>query len=321
MRLGSDIDPVNPLSNPLVSSSGSGQAAGGAELRYSEYKIIRRNGSVALFEPQKITVAVTKAFIAVNGNTEAASARMREQVKVITTSVVNALLRHKPSGGTFHIEDVQDQVELALMRSGVQDVARAYVLYREKRASERAAAKQPELPMGAPHLNVTVDGAKRPLDVVALSALIESACEGLTEFVNPKLILDGTLRDLYDGVPQTEVFKAATMTARAMIERDPAYNKVTARLLMHTIRREILGEEVTQAQMGSRYPEYFPKFSTRKWRFTICANSAKRCVLSAMRSSRISVCRHFTIAISCTSTKSALNCRKRFTCVWRWAWR
>jgi ribonucleoside-diphosphate reductase alpha chain len=263
MRLGSDIDPVNPLSNPLVSSSGSGQAAGGAELRYSEYKIIRRNGSVALFEPQKITVAVTKAFIAVNGNTEAASARMREQVKVITTSVVNALLRHKPSGGTFHIEDVQDQVELALMRSGVQDVARAYVLYREKRASERAAAKQPELPMGAPHLNVTVDGAKRPLDVVALSALIESACEGLTEFVNPKLILDGTLRDLYDGVPQTEVFKAATMTARAMIERDPAYNKVTARLLMHTIRREILGEEVTQAQMGSRYPEYFPKFIKR----------------------------------------------------------
>jgi ribonucleoside-diphosphate reductase alpha chain len=263
MRLGSDIDPVNPafpkqsnFANPLMTSSNNDST----ESRYSEYKIIRRNGSVALFEPTKITVAVTKAFIAVNGNQEAASARMREQVQVITQSVVNALIRHKPSGGTFHIEDVQDQVELALMRSGVHDVARSYVLYREKRAAERAAAKQPELPMGAPSLNVTVDGVQRPLDVVALAALIESACDGLGQYVNSKIILDGTLRDLYNGVPIDEVYKAATMTARAMIERDPAYNKVTSRLLMHSIRREILGEEVTQAEMGSKYAEYFPKF-------------------------------------------------------------
>lgn len=263
MRLGSDIDPVNPafskqsnFANPLMTSSNTDST----ESRYSEYKIIRRNGSVALFEPTKITVAVTKAFIAVNGNQEAASARMREQVQVITQSVVNALIRHKPSGGTFHIEDVQDQVELALMRSGVHDVARSYVLYREKRAAERAAAKQPELPMGAPSINVTIDGVQRPLDVVALAALIESACDGLGSYVNSKAILDGTLRDLYNGVPIDEVYKAATMTARAMIERDPAYNKVTSRLLMHSIRREILGEEVTQAEMGRKYAEYFPKF-------------------------------------------------------------
>jgi ribonucleoside-diphosphate reductase alpha chain len=257
MRLGSDIDPVNPLANPLMKSSSNDSTT---ESRYADYKIIRRNGSVASFEPQKITVAVTKAFIAVNGAHEAASARMREQVQSVTTAVVNALLRHKPSGGTFHIEDVQDQVELALMRGGVHDVARSYVLYRDKRAAERAAAKQPELPMGAPSLNVTVNGNKRPLDIVALSALIESTCEGLGEAVNAKGILDGTLRDLYDGVPIDEVYKAATMTARAMIERDPAYNKVTSRFLMHSIRREILGEEVTQAQMGARYAEYFPQF-------------------------------------------------------------
>ena len=260
MRLGSDIDPVNPLANPLMTSNSNPNSSGGSESRYADYKIIRRNGAVASFEPQKIAVAVTKAFIAVNGSHEAASARMRDQVHQVTTAVVNALLRHKPSGGTFHIEEVQDQVELALMRGGVHEVARSYVLYREKRAQERAAAKQPELPIGAPSLSVTIDGAKRPLDVVALSSLIESACEGLGDAVNAKAILDGTLRDLYDGVPQEEVFKAATMTARAMIERDPAYNKVTSRLLMHSIRRESLGEEVTQAQMGARYTEYFPGY-------------------------------------------------------------
>ncbi|MCA3086514.1 MAG: ribonucleoside-diphosphate reductase subunit alpha, partial [Rhodocyclaceae bacterium] len=260
MRLGSDIDPVNPLANPLMTSSGNPNSTGINESRYTDYKIIRRNGAVASFEPQKIAVAVTKAFIAVNGSHEAASARMRDQVHLVTTAVVNALLRHKPSGGTFHIEEVQDQVELALMRGGVHEVARSYVLYREKRAQERAAAKQPELPMGAPSINVTINGTRRLLDVVALASLIESACEDLGDAVNAKGILDGTLRDLYDGVPQEEVFKAATMTARAMIERDPAYNKVTSRLLMHTIRREILGEEVTQAQMGTRYAEYFPGF-------------------------------------------------------------
>ncbi len=259
MRLGTDIDPVNPLVNPKLSTGNTDSV----ESRYMDYKIIRRNGAVASFEPQKIAVAVTKAFIAVNGSQEAASARMRDQVQQTTSAVVHALLRHKPSGGTFHIEDVQDQVELALMRGGAHEVARSYVLYREKRNSERAAekaAKSQDTLAGVAIINVTVAGKKRPLDVAALTALIESACEGLGNFVNPKLIFDGTLRDLYDGVPIDEVFKAATMTSRAMIERDPAYNKVTSRLLMHSIRREILGEEVSQADMATRYAEYFPQY-------------------------------------------------------------
>ena len=101
---------------------------------YSEYKVIRRNGAVVGFEPGKIAVAMTKAFLAVNGSQGAASARIRELVAGLTESVVGALIRRQPQGGTFHIEDIQDQVELALMRSGEHDVARAYVLYREERA-------------------------------------------------------------------------------------------------------------------------------------------------------------------------------------------
>ncbi len=264
MRVASDLNPANtafPLSaNPAASSTN-------AESRYADYKIIRRNGSVAPFQPDKIAIALTKAFLAVNGGHEAASARMRDMVQQLTAAVVNALLRHKPSGGTFHIEEVQDQVELALMRGGAHEVARSYVLYREKRtqerAEERAKAATLETASDDIGINVTVNGGHRPLDVAALSALIESACEGLGEFVNPKQILDATLRDLYDGVPLEEVFKAATMAARALIEKDPAYTKVSSRLLMHSIRKEILGEEVMPSEMAVRYQDYFPNFIKR----------------------------------------------------------
>src|SRR5512141_2552705 len=116
-----------------------------AQSRYSEYKIIRRNGAVVGFEPSKISIAMTKAFIAVNGGQGAASARVRELVAKLTETVVAALLRRQPNGGTFHIEDIQDQAELALMRSGEHEVARAYVLYREQRAQERAKQREGQL--------------------------------------------------------------------------------------------------------------------------------------------------------------------------------
>jgi ribonucleoside-diphosphate reductase alpha chain len=109
----------------------------------SHYQIIRRNGAVVPFEPAKIAVAMMKAFLAVHGTQGAVSASVREVVEELTHSVVRALLRSRPHGGTFHIEDVQDQVELGLMRGGHHEVARAYVLYREQRAQERHRAAQP----------------------------------------------------------------------------------------------------------------------------------------------------------------------------------
>ncbi|SEP25446.1 ribonucleoside-diphosphate reductase subunit alpha [Nitrosovibrio sp. Nv6] len=232
--------------------------------RYSQYKIIRRNGSVAAFEPAKISIAMTKAFIAVNGGQGVASARVREVVARLTDDVVNALIRRQPSGGTFHIEDIQDQVELALMRSGEHDVARAYVLYREDRARKRAKQKEMgvvEAP--ASILNVLENGRKAPLDTARLLTLIESSCEGLGEAVNAALILKATLKDLYDGVPMEEVRKSAILSARALIEKEPAYSYVTARLLLHTIRFEVLGEEILQQEMAERYAEYFPDFIKR----------------------------------------------------------
>ncbi|WP_430626792.1 ribonucleoside-diphosphate reductase subunit alpha [Thiobacter aerophilum] len=226
---------------------------------YADYKTIRRNGSVVAFEPNKIAIAMTKAFIAVKGSQAAASARVRELVEQLTQQVVNALMRRQPNGGTFHIEDIQDQVELALMRSGEHDVARAYVLYREERARARAAQKQ-QAAQPAPILNVVENGITRPLDLARLKALIEASCEGLGDQVSPDAILEAVMRDLYDGVRMEEVRKSAILAARSMIEKDPAYSQVSARLLLNSIRFEVLGEEVSQAEMATRYAEYFPHF-------------------------------------------------------------
>src|SRR5271165_4489924 len=136
MQISADPGAVSPLPGITLP-----EASAQPQSPYSQYKIIRRNGAVAGFEPSKISVAMTKAFLAVNGGQGAASARVRELVADLTDAAAGALMRRHPEGGTFHIEDIQDQVELALMRSGEHDVARAYVLYREKRAQERAAQK------------------------------------------------------------------------------------------------------------------------------------------------------------------------------------
>jgi ribonucleoside-diphosphate reductase alpha chain len=232
------------------------QAAGNA---YTGYQIIRRNGAVVGFAPDKIAVALMKAFLAVHGTQGAASASVRETVDGLTETVVRALLRSRPGGGTFHIEDVQDHVELGLMRGGHHEVARAYVLYRERRAQERARQATPA-PARAAELHVVDGGRRVPLDMDALRALVESACAGLGDDVKAEPILAETRRNLYDGVPMEEVFKAAILSARTLLEKEPAYTRATARLLLHTIRREILGGEVTQAQMAERYAEYFPQF-------------------------------------------------------------
>ena len=234
--------------------------------RFDDYRLIRRNGSVVAFEPQKIQIAMTKAFLAVSGGQGAASARIRSVVEELTATVVQALLRGKRGGGIFHIEDVQDHVELALMRSGEHEVARAYVLYRERRAQERAAQRAQDGDARndrQPVIRVADNGTLAPLDLPALRALVEGACAGLDQAVKAQPILDETLRNLYDGVSIDEVYKSAILAARALIETEPDYTRVTARLLLHTVRREVLGEEVGLERMGEAYVDYFPGYVKR----------------------------------------------------------
>jgi len=246
-----------PSRDLIMGEPGSPVTSG--DPRFAQYKVIRRNGSVVAFEPSKITIAMTKAFLAINGGQGAASARVRDEVTKLTEAVVAALLKRKPDGGAIHIEEIQDQVELALMRGGEHEVARAYVLYREKRSQERAQQKSKST--GKPAdvaLTVTDKGVAKPLDLARLTTLVKTSCAGLAD-VEPERILKATLKDLYDGVPVDEVRKGVVLSARALIEKDPAYSYVTARLLLDALRFEALGEEATHADMTTRYAEYFPR--------------------------------------------------------------
>jgi ribonucleoside-diphosphate reductase alpha chain len=234
-----------------------------AQSAYQGYQIIRRNGAVVAFEPSKIAVALMKAFLAIHGTSGAASVSVRETVDELTEAVVRALLRSRPGGGTFHIEDVQDQVELGLMRGGYHEVARAYVLYRERRAQERAQQEPTPKSPAAHALHVIEDGQRVPFNTERLYTLIENACADLGTEVRAQPILIETQRNLYDGVPIEEVHKASILAARTLIEKDPGYSYATARLLLHTIRKEVLGMDVLHTEMQDRYADYFPQYIKR----------------------------------------------------------
>jgi ribonucleoside-diphosphate reductase alpha chain len=252
---------TNPVTNstPAFAPGGSSASQNTSSPSFSNYQIIRRNGSVVPFEPNKIAVAMMKAFLAVHGTQGAASASVRQTVDELTQAVMRAMMRSRPGGGTFHIEDVQDQVELGLMRGGHHEIARAYVLYREKRSQERARQPQAQTP-AATLIHVMDGGKKIALDIRNLQTLIEACCANLGADIKAGPIVAETMRNLYDGVPIDEVYKASILAARTLIEKDPDYTYATARLLMHTIRREVLGEEVTHEEMQTRYADYFPAF-------------------------------------------------------------
>ncbi|RLJ36901.1 ribonucleoside-diphosphate reductase subunit alpha [Acidovorax sp. 106] len=248
-----------PATAHATPEEAAGDAANTAANAQGHYQIIRRNGAVVPFEAPKIAIALMKAFLAVHGTQGAASASVREVVDALTQGVSRALMRSRPGGGTFHIEDVQDQVELGLMRGGHHEVARAYVLYRERRTQERANLVKQHAP-AVPVLHVLDNGQRVTLDLHRLQSLIESACVGLGKDIKADPIVAETMRNLYDGVPMDEVYKASILAARTLIEKDPDYTYATARLLLHTIVREVLGRDVTQDHMGAAYAEYFPQF-------------------------------------------------------------
>ncbi len=236
------------------------------------YKVVRRNGSVTPFDRSKIEVALTKAFLGVEGGVAAASSRIHDTVEKLAQQVNDSLFRRMPDGGIVHIEDIQDQVELALMRSGERKVARAYVLYREERAhlrAEKEQKEQKEHPKNTSKKNIlhvtTSNGDSKPLDENRLRKIIAEAVSGL-DGVDQDIVLKEALRNLFDGIPEADVGSALVMATRVNIEKDPNYSRVAARLLLDNLRSEALTylnnrpSEATQAEMAKRYPATFKKY-------------------------------------------------------------
>ena len=223
-----------------------------------QLRVIKRNGAVVPYDPSKISVAITKAYLAVEGGQAAGSTRIHESVAGMTDRISGIFDRRMPSGGTIHIEDIQDQVELALMRTGEHKVARRYVIYREERSKAREEKRKQEQPRSQ-GISVTMDdGRQAPLDTARLRTVIDEACAGLSD-VSADAIYEETLRNLYPGVKIDDLRTSLVMTARAMVEKDPNYSQVTARLLLDSVRCEALkflgiADSATQAEMHYRYP-------------------------------------------------------------------
>ncbi len=254
-----DAERTPPLS-PSIAATAPGQL-----------KVIKRNGTVVPYTDDKIAVAMTKAFLAVEGGTAAASPRIRELVTELTGQVSAIFKRRFPSGGTIHIEDIQDQVELALMRSGEHKVARDYVLYREERARLRAQARAAEAEKAEPESQIQVvaeDGSRSPLDVARIRVLVQEACAELSD-VDAERIIREAMNNMYDGISESDVATALLIAARTLVEEEPNYTYVTARLLLDVLRSEALrfldvnaenGFRATQSEMSAAYPVAFKAF-------------------------------------------------------------
>jgi ribonucleoside-diphosphate reductase alpha chain len=231
--------------------------------------VVRRNGTLSAFDPSKISVAISKAFVAVEGTGAEASQRIHATVDTLTAQILATLLRRHHGGQTISIEDVQDQVELALMRSGEHKVARAYVLYREERAQQRRAQQLVQPQEATLKYNVKLPDRKtEPLDEKKILEAISEACRGL-DGVSAADVMAEVRRNVYDGIQLHELGLAQTMAARTLVEKDPGYAFVSARLLLNNLRAEAIGfilpsnAVTTQAQIAVTYAEYFPEYVRR----------------------------------------------------------
>ena len=209
-------------------------------------RVIKRNGKVVSFEEEKIKVAIMKAFLAVEGGTAAGSSRIHEAVEQMTKDIVDVFERRMPSGGTIHIEEIQDQVELQLMRNEHHKVARTYVLYREARKNERVDEEKP----------VEVEGNIEEI----INAAVEKACQGL-ENVDATTLAQEIKGSTYEGISPKDLAESMLMTARTLVEKEPNYSYVTARLLLNNLENEVSSflEFERQANRAAMYKEALVK--------------------------------------------------------------
>ena len=219
-----------------------------------QLRIIKRNGSVVDFDGSKIEIAITKAFLAVHTSAAAASSSVHSRVSALSSQVEDIFRKRMPSGGTIHIEEIQDQVELALMRSEEHKVAREYVLYRAERANQRAIET---------HIHDRPE--KEELETSErIEVIAKEACNGLEGTDSEKIISEAN-KNLYEGAPEHEVKEALVLSARSLVEVEPNYTFATARILLDSLRSEALSfleitENATHEEMSALYPEALSAF-------------------------------------------------------------
>lgn len=223
----------------------------------SDIKVVKRNGDVVQFDLDKIKRAVVKAFVAAHGDTAKSSQRVKDMAQTIASNVSESVLTHSVDRTAWHIEEIQDYVELSIMRSGELDVAKLYILYRNDKNAQRDVYSD--------NFDIKIKGKNghfEALDKSRLFKVIDESCRGLGRHVNKSDMLSALTKVVYDGMSYDELLSAPVMVSRALIEKDPDYSIVTARLFMHKIREEVMLRPLTHREMSKEYPSYFEAYIT-----------------------------------------------------------
>ncbi len=210
--------------------------------------VVRRDGSITPFKSDKISNAIKKAFLAQTKIRNDKNKEKEQQdgiyktVEALTHKVVSALTRRIADGDMIHIEDIQDQVELALMRDEHHKVARAYVLYREQRAASRYHTKKLKEQVGEKASSMMVtkrDGSKEPISLDKITNRVSVLSTGLN--IDPIVVVQKAVPGLYSDISSVEIDTYLAETAAALTVEHPDYSYLAARIKVNSLHKETPG--------------------------------------------------------------------------------
>ncbi|MCH8748614.1 ribonucleoside-diphosphate reductase subunit alpha, partial [Patescibacteria group bacterium] len=199
-------------------------------------KIIKRSGEIVDFDREKIDRAVTKAYVASRTPVN------EEIINTIGTNVIDDLeeqfVQAKPG-----VEDIQDIVEKRIADQGMFEVAKTYILYRQKQIEDREQQRAKVLKQVKERkLTVTKrDGSEVPFDVNDITELLVNCCGKQRKHVDVDGVIHDVMGNVYDRISTSEISQAVVMALKARIERNPVYSEVAARLLLNDLYKEVLG--------------------------------------------------------------------------------
>jgi len=210
--------------------------------------VVRRDGSISSFKSDKISDAIKKAFLAqtkIRNNKNKDKEQedsIHKTVESLTHKVVSALTRRIADGDMVHIEDIQDQVELALMRDEHHKVARAYVLYREQRAASRYHTKKLKEQVGAKASSMTVtkrNGEKEAISLDKITNRVSVLSTGLN--IDPIVVVQKAVPGLYNEITSTEIDTYLAETAASLTVEHPDYSYLAARIKANSLHKDTPG--------------------------------------------------------------------------------
>ena len=215
-------------------------------------KIRKRDGSLVDFDSSKINAVIRKAFAAVRLKTP------EDEIRALTDKVIQRVNQLFVDGIT-EVESVQDIVEQTLMAEGYYDIARAYILYRERHSEMRRERKSEILKKidSRKLFVINKDGEREIFDENVLRNYIRAACRGYEGVINIESLLNACEQGIYDEMQTKEIARMAVLTARSLIERDPSYSIITTRLFLASLYREVLNARYSQTNLGEAYSKSF----------------------------------------------------------------